>query len=229
MGKLRYGEINWGHTPGRLTEVGFEPRSSGSKVMHLMVPHSFHAAALQKRGSRCIIIEFPGQVWRVGSLPGRGTHLEELNLCVLGALKNVWLFHRLPSQGFSPSSSCSPRFWAQPSEPQEGGDLLKLKPQSVALSQALDTPPQPASRGRWPILSRPRCWFRDWLLEPLFWVPLMVHEQEISTRAELSGRAGIQENRRWAGWATKLGLAWSALENYRPQQPEDELRVILHP
>lgn len=47
--------------------------------MLLTVPHSFQEAALEKKGSRCIIKEFLGQVWYVGRLPGRGTRLE-LNL-----------------------------------------------------------------------------------------------------------------------------------------------------
>ena len=32
-----------------------------------------------------------------------------------------------------------------------------------------------------------------------------------------------------AGWATERGLALSALENYRPHQPEDELRTVFCP
>lgn len=50
------------------------------------------------------------------------------------------------------------------------------------------------------------------------------YQQGLNFQAE-----GIQENRRQAGWATRLGLALSALKNCRPQQPEDKLRVILHP
>lgn len=57
----------------------------------------------------------------------------------------------------------------------------------------------------------------------------MLHEQEIATRTELSSGGGIQGNWEWAVWATELELALSALENYRPQQPEDELRTAFYP